>query len=101
MIIIHSVQKLLNTSRLKAFLYISQPDKDQLLHSWYAGLVATGYTGKLLVQYVHEPSLMAVICKGKTISGTWDQFKDRLEGLLRRFEFPQAFIEGEMKLTNG
>jgi hypothetical protein len=96
-IIIHSVQKLLNTSRLKAVQYISQPDKGQLLHSWYARLVSTGFTGKLLVMYVHEPSLLTVVCRGKTIGGTWDDFSKRLPSLLDRFEFPATFIQSEMK----
>ena len=69
-IIIHAVQKLLNTSRLKAAQYVSEGAKDQLLHRWYARLVSTGFPGKLLVMYVHEPSLLTVVCRGKTIGGT-------------------------------
>ena len=97
MIIIHSVQKLLNTSRLKATLFVSQPEEGQQLHSWYAMLLPTGFPGKLFVMYVHEPSLMIIVCKGKTISGSWDQFRKRLHELLRRFQFPQDFISREMK----
>jgi hypothetical protein len=41
MIIIHGVQKLLNTSRLKPALYISEASENQHLHSWYARLLAT------------------------------------------------------------
>jgi hypothetical protein len=95
-IIIHSVQKLLNTSRLKAVQYISQPGKEQFLHSWYARLVSTGFPGKLLVMYVHEPSLLTVVCRGKTIGGTWDDFCKRLPALLERFQFSPTFILSEM-----
>ena len=100
MVIIHSQQKLLNTSRLKASIQISQAGDNQYLHSWYAKLLRTGFPGKLLVMYVHEPSLMTVICQGKTIQGTWEQFRLRLQELLKRFEFPVTFIEAEMKLMN-
>jgi hypothetical protein len=98
MLIIHSVVKLLNTSRLKPVLYISKQDEGQQLHSWYARLLPTGFSGKLLVMYVHEPSLMTIICKGKTIQGTWSQFVNRLESLLRKFNFSEEFVVSELKL---
>jgi hypothetical protein len=41
MILIHGVQKLLNTSRLKPALYISQAGENQMLHNCYARLLAT------------------------------------------------------------
>ncbi len=34
MVIIHAVQKLLNTSRLKPSLFVSQPLEGEELHSW-------------------------------------------------------------------
>ncbi|HKZ66783.1 MAG TPA: hypothetical protein VJ111_10525 [Chitinophagaceae bacterium] len=55
MLIIHAVQKLLYTSRIKASLYVTQPGDGQLLHSWYARLLPSGFPGKLLVMYVHDP----------------------------------------------
>ena len=101
MIIIHAVQKLLNTSGLTAALYISEPGKEQHLHSWYARLLATGFPGKLLVLYVHEPSLMTIVCHGKTIKGTWNSFRERLRHLLQRFHFTNSFIEKEMGQMEG
>jgi hypothetical protein len=98
-LIIHSVQKLLNTSRLEASLYISQPTQGQQLHSWYARLLSSGFPGKMMVMYVHEPSLMVVICKGKTIQGTWETFLKRLQHLLMRYEFPETFIQMELSQT--
>lgn len=50
----------------------------------------------MMVMYVHEPSLMVVICKGKTIQGTWPDFRVRLEQLLSRFRFPATFIKDEL-----
>jgi hypothetical protein len=100
-VIIHSVQKLLNTSRLKASLYITQPNEGQYLHSWYARLLASGFPGKMMVMYVHEPSLMTVICKGKTIQGTWEPFLKRLQQLLVRYEFPETFIQKELFQAEG
>ena len=101
MLIIHSVQKLLNTSGLEASLYITQPNQGQYLHSWYARLLSSGFPGKMMVMYIHEPSLMAVICKGKTIQGTWGPFLERLELLLVRYKFPDTFIRNELFQAKG
>jgi hypothetical protein len=101
MIIIYAVQKLLNISRLKPALFISNAAEGQLLHHWYARLVATGSSGKLMVMYVHQPSLMMILCKGKTIQGTWAEFRERLPGLLKRSGFPLLFIDNEMKQMGG
>lgn len=101
MIIIHAVQKLLNTSRLKTSLYVSKPGVGQQLHSWYARLFSSTFTGKLFVMYVHEPSLLTVICRRKTISGTWPEFLIRLPALLKRYNLPEKFIQSEMKEMHG
>lgn len=98
MIIVHAVQKLLNISRLKPVLFLSKPSEQQELHSWYAKLISTSFRGKLFVMYVHEPSLIIVLTKGKTISHTLPEFYNRLEALLKRNHFETAFIEREIKL---
>jgi hypothetical protein len=99
MLIIHAVQKLLNTSKLKPALYLSAPSAAQQLHSWYAKLLPTGFAGKLIVMYVHEPSLLTILTKGKTINSTLPDFYKRLPQLLERNYFKPAFIETEMKLV--
>ena len=48
--------------------------------------------------YVHEPSLIIVLTKGKTISHTLPEFYNRLEALLKRNHFETAFIKREIKL---
>lgn len=100
MLIFHSTQKLLNTSRLTASLYISQATAGQMLHSWYCNLLPTGFTGKLMVMYVHEPSLLTIICRGKTINGTWEEFRHRLPLLLKKYDFQSSFIDLETGLAN-
>jgi hypothetical protein len=100
-LIIHSVQKLLNTSRLVASLYVTQPSQGQHFHSWYARLVSSSFRGKMLVMYVHEPSLVVILCKGKTIQGTWKLFLSRFERLLTRFQFSDTFIKSELSQTEG
>ncbi len=100
MIIVHAVQKLLNISRLKPALFISKPSDGQEMHSWYTKLIATGFPGKFLVMYVHEPSLLVVLTRGKTIKATMPEFCSRLEALLKRHQFKEGFIEKEMKLVN-
>jgi hypothetical protein len=100
-LIIHSVKKLITSSRLTPALYISKADEGQKLHSWYARLLSSSFPGRMMVMYVHEPSLMAVVCKGKTIQGTMHQMPVRLERLLTRFHFPESFVRHELALTDG
>ena len=95
MLIIHATQKLLNTSWLNTSLYISQPSEGQMLHSWYSRLLSTGFPGKLFVMYVHDPSLLTIVCRGKTIKGTWKEFMDRLPALLKKVGFRSSFIRNE------
>ncbi len=99
MIIIHAVQKLLNTSGLKPQLYISQPSENQELHSWYAKTVATGRAGRSLVTYVHDPSLLMVLTAGRSVKTTLPAFISRLECLLKRQHFKPEFIAWEMPLV--
>lgn len=100
MVHIHATQKLLNTSRLTAPLHITEAGAGQMFHSWYADVQATGFAGKMLVAYFHEPSLLTIVCKGKTIKGTWDEFTQRLPALLQRHKFDPAFIQREIALTD-
>jgi len=95
-----ATKKLLNTSRIESVLYQSEPAAGQQLHNWYVVLCGSGFPGKLLLLYVHEPSLLTVLVKGKTIASTIDNFRNQLKQLLLRHEFPQAFIEKEMSYTN-
>jgi hypothetical protein len=94
----HASQKLLNTSRIKPLLHISQPCPDQRMHNWYVVMCGSGFSGKMLLLYVHEPSLLTVVVKGKTIASTIDAFHKQLEQLLNRHNFPTTFIEAEMNL---
>lgn len=95
-----ATKKLLNTSRIDSLLYLSEPSADQHLHNWYVVLCGSGFQGKLLLLYVHEPSLLTVVVKGRTIFSTIDNFRNQLKQLLLRHEFPQAFIEKEISYTD-
>ena len=100
MLIIHAAQKLLNTSRLTAVKYITKPAEGQTMHGWYARLLSSGFAGKLLVMYVHEPSLLTVVCRGKTIKGTWPEFLQRWPELMQRHHFDLPFIQKEISEAN-
>jgi hypothetical protein len=100
MLIIHTAQKLLNTSRLPAVKYITKPAAGQDMHSWYARLLSSSFSGKLLVMYVHEPSLLTVVCRGKTIKGTWPEFLQRWPQLMNRYRFDPTFIQKEIDEAN-
>jgi hypothetical protein len=99
MIILHAVQKLLNTSRLPPAMYISAPSENQYMHSWYAKLLSTGFAGKQLVMYVHDPSLLLVLAPGKSINTTLPSFCQHLPLLPERNKFKKEFIEHEMRLV--
>ena len=96
----HATKKLLNTGRIDPVLYLSIPAAGQELHNWYVTLCGSGFPGKFLMLYVHQPSLLTVMVKGKTIASTVDQFRKQLRDLLSRQSFPKAFIEREMSLTD-
>ncbi|MDQ6902196.1 MAG: hypothetical protein M3139_04175 [Bacteroidota bacterium] len=81
-------------------MYISAPSENQQLHAWYAKLLSTGFPGKMLVMYVHEPSLLLVLARGKSINTTLPSFFSRLPHLLRRNNFKQEFINREIELLN-
>lgn len=94
-----ATQKLLNTCQIDPVLYQSEPAPGQQLHHWYVVLCGSGFPGKMLMMYIHEPSLLTVMVKGKTIASTVDSFRQQLKQLLIRQEFPPAFIEKEMSFT--
>ena len=100
MLIIHATQKLLNTAGLPAIAYVTKPGDGQLLHSWYATTFSSSFPGKMMTVYIHEPSMIAVVCKGKTIRHTWPQFLQRLPMLLQRCGFPAAILESELLMCS-
>ncbi len=85
--------------RIEARFVLSEPSEGQQLHSWYAKLVPSGFAGKLMVMYVHEPSLLAVLTRGKSIKATLPQFYERLSLLMQRWGFNPDFTAREMKLV--
>lgn len=96
----HATKKLLNVSRIDSVLYLSEPSPGQHLHNWYVVLTGSGFPGKLLLLYVHDPSLLTVVVNGKTIASTIDEFRKQLKQLLLRHKFPDAFIEKEMSFAD-
>ena len=95
-----ATKKVLNTSKINSVLYLSEPAAGQLMHNWYVALCGSGFPGKMLLLYVHEPSLLTIMVKGKTIDSTIDNFRNQLQQLLLRYESPLAFIEKEMLYTD-
>jgi hypothetical protein len=49
--------------------------------------------------YVHQPSLIIILTRGKTIAGTMPEFCSRLEAFLNRHHFDAAFVNKEMELV--
>ena len=100
MIHLHATGKLLNLGKIEGKTLITQHDADQQLHSWYVTLIGSSFRGKMLVLYIHEPSLMTVVTHGKTIRTTYPEFQIRLKHLVIRYGFPQNFVNRELQLIN-
>ncbi|HEU5363899.1 MAG TPA: hypothetical protein VFU62_00120 [Hanamia sp.] len=99
MIIVYATQKLLNATGLTPPMYVSEPSEGQQLHAWYAKLLSTGFAGRPLVMYVHQPSLLMVLVPGKSVNTTLLLFFSRLSALLHRNNFNREFITKEMQLV--
>jgi Domain of unknown function (DUF6933) len=99
MIIVYATQKLLNTTGLTPPMYVSEPSEGQQLHVWYAKPLSTGFAGRSLVMYVHQPSLLLVLVPGKSVNTTLPSFFSRLSRLLYRNNFNREFISREMQLV--
>ncbi len=80
--------------------YVTKPTEGQLLHSWYATTFSSTFPGKMMTVYIHEPSMLSVVCKGKTIKNTWPQLIERLPVVLITCGFDDKLIEKEMLLVN-
>lgn len=100
MLHLQATKKLLSSSRLAGELFITKEDKQQYLQNWYVTLTGSGFPGKFIVMYVHQPSLLTIFVKGKTIKNTFPEFIQRLRSLLERFAFPAEFIETELSKTS-
>lgn len=101
MVHLHAVRKLLNTSRIRGDLLVTQKAEGQLMHDWYVTFTGTGFQGRLVMLYFHDPSMMVVATPGKSINTSFPAFRQRLQALLQRTAFPAGFIEREMPLTDG
>lgn len=100
MIHLHATRKLLNLGKIEGKILVTQQVKDQKLHNWYVTIMGSSFRGKMLVLYIHEPSLMTIITRGKTIRTTYSAFELRLKNLLHRYGFPESFVEKELTLLN-
>jgi hypothetical protein len=100
MIHLHATGKMLNWGKIDGKTLITQHEADQKLDSWYVTIIGSSFRGKMLVLYIHEPSLMTVLTHGKTIRTTHPEFKVRLKHLLNRYGFPENFVTRELFLIN-
>jgi hypothetical protein len=96
MIHLHATRKVLNLGKIDGKTMITLQPEDQELQNWYVTIMGSSFRGKMLVLYIHEPSLITIITRGKTIRKTYPEFEIRLKNLLQRFRFPEHFIENEL-----
>ena len=96
MIHLHATKKLLNVIRQDASMLVTKAGENQHLHNWYVTLTGSGFPGKMLVLYIHEPSLLTIVVKGKTVKNTYVEFTMQLRELLKRCMFHTDFTDHEL-----
>jgi hypothetical protein len=101
MVHIHAVRKLLNTSGIQCRLMVTQKIEGQRMHDWYVTFTGTGFRGRMVMLYFHDPSMMMVATPGKSPNTGFPAFRQRLEGLLQRSGFPADVIQREIALVDG
>jgi hypothetical protein len=82
--IIRATRKLLNVSRIDP-LRDERPLPEQPPGEWYAHGVSQ--SRRSVVHYLHIPSMVSVIVKGRSIGTTVAEVPERLERLLNRHHF--------------
>ena len=100
MVHLHAVRKLLNMSGIQSQLLVTQKAEGQLMHDWYVTFTGTGFRGRMVMLYFHDPSMMMVITPGKSINTGFPAFRERLERLLQRSGFPADVIQRETALMD-
>jgi hypothetical protein len=93
MLNIFATKKVLDVSKVKPLATNSTLGNttEQPFTNWYVSSMGSGFVGKTLMLYVHSPSLLTIVVKGKTIRSTFGAFLSQLEGLASRFGFPFTF----------
>ena len=99
MVHLHAVRKLLDTSGISNNMLVTQKTEGQWMHDWYVTFTGSGFRGRMVMLYFHDPSMMMVATPGKSIHTTFPLFRERLERLLRRSEFPTDVIQREISLA--
>jgi hypothetical protein len=99
MLHLHATKKLLNIGHITGAVFVTKEDGQQHLQNWFVTLTGSGYPGKSIILYVHQPSLLTIFVKGKTVKSTYNEFIQRLQSLLQRFDFPASFIDYEISLA--
>ncbi len=99
MSIIRATQKLLKSSRIKPQPAPEINSAKEEVGVWFAQLVSSSFPGKFYVLYVHKPSMICILVPGKTIQSTFQNYNVRLMMLLKRFSYPDPFIDYMLKHT--
>ena len=81
--IVRATTKLLKTSRIKPVKNIDEINSD-MPGEWYAGLVSTGRQGKLVIHFLHHPTMISILVPGKSINKAIKQIPERCSNLLDR-----------------
>lgn len=81
--IFRATGKVLNINRLKPDRN-DAPLHDQLPGEWYVDLISLGNPGKFALHYLHHPTKIVIIVRGRSLKKSNEEFKDRLQKFLVR-----------------
>jgi hypothetical protein len=93
MLNLFATKKVLDVSRIKPVTFngFQTGAIEQPFQYWYVSSMGSGFVGKTLMLYIHAPSLLTIVVKGRTIKSTFGAFLSRLENLAGRFGLPSVF----------
>ncbi|MFB6344043.1 hypothetical protein ACE1ET_20160 [Saccharicrinis sp. FJH62] len=99
--IIRATKKVLNLNRIKTERNDS-PLNDQLPGEWYVDLISLGKPGKFALHYLHHPTKIVIIVKGRSLKKSEQLFKDRIRHFLERHNYNPLIekfeLEGKTKI---
>ena len=81
--IIRATRKVLNLNRIKPIKNDSELN-GQLPGEWYVDLISLGKTGKFALHFLHHPTKIVVIVRGRSIKKTYSKFKIHVSEFLKR-----------------
>ena len=94
--IIRPTRKVLNINRLKPERN-DLPLIDTLPGEWYVDLISLGKPGKVALHYLHHPTKIVIIVKGRSLKKSNEEFTARVKQFLERHNYEHLVDRFELK----